>query len=191
MKLIDLLVQELPKRGGWPKKTNDILALRTFMVEHNIEFNATHGGEWFNDAGFGAVNSVSKDKYEAALAASKQVAWDGRGLPPVGLLCEFFNGGRYDCRDSVPKDGTEVKIVAHDKSEIGVDTAVFTWHGTDGAIHAEVCTEMLFRPIRTEAERKREDSIHGIASFAISYRDAAEIYDAIAAGKIPGIKLDD
>lgn len=51
----------------------------------------------------------------------------------------------------------------------------------------------FFRPIRTEAERKREDAIDDIASLigrGTFSQDAESIYAAIASGKIPGIRLE-
>lgn len=117
--------------------------------------------------------------------------WDGEGLPPVGTECEFFNED-YDCRESVPKNGTVVKIVAHQKTRKGQPLAVFTWLGERGGLHAEVCGEMLFRPIRTEAARQQEEAIDAIAN--LCHRgdpgdDATAIYNAIAAGKIPGVEV--
>lgn len=54
-----------------------------------------------------------------------------------------------------------------------------------------------FRPLRTEAEGKRDIAVMAIKELLIfDYGDdpkssAIQIYDAIAAGKIPGVKLED
>lgn len=52
-----------------------------------------------------------------------------------------------------------------------------------------------FRPLRTKAERKRDEvieSIFEILNAGVSTsQDAIDIYDAVAAGKIPGVKLED
>lgn len=48
---------------------------------------------------------------------------------------------------------------------------------------------LKFRPIRSEAERKRSDIIDALTNFTFR-GDATDIYDAIAAGKIPGVKLE-
>lgn len=56
------------------------------------------------------------------------------------------------------------------------------------------------KPLRTEAERKRNAAAKEMARHANSdehrkfnagLRNCLSIYDAIAAGKIPGVKLDD
>ncbi len=51
-----------------------------------------------------------------------------------------------------------------------------------------------FRPLQTKADKKRDEVINEIASMikrGTFYEDADRIYDAIAAGKIPGVKLED
>lgn len=204
MKLIDLLVQELPKRGGWPKGVERISMFADGRIFTDKSFAPVGfklprcSDGWHRGMSEQYTNEVLRDQYESALAASKQVEWNGRGLPPVGAECEFFNGDRFDCRQSVPKDGAKVKIVAHEESEIGSECAVFTWTGTDGALHAEVCTARLFRPIRTESERteserKRKEAVDFLMGY-MHHAGRAEIelvYDAIAAGKIPGVKMED
>jgi hypothetical protein len=198
MKLIDLLVQELPKQGGWPPYARKI----SMHADGNIYINGCYANRSFTlppcddgcsvDGDFKFDNSVNRNQYESALAVSQQPVWSGEGMPPVGCECEFYNDD-YDVRPSCPKDGQIVKIVAHQKSKSGLDLAVFTWTGERNGLHAEVCTEMLFRPIRTEAERKRDEATDDIASLIGSgtfSQDAESIYDAIAAGKIPGVKLE-
>lgn len=52
-----------------------------------------------------------------------------------------------------------------------------------------------FRLIRTEADRKREEAIAAMRNFATNYNNTAvihaieQVYDSIAAGKIPHITL--
>ena len=214
MKLIDLLVQHLGSQGGWPigaevcaqdndgevcfyteKGIHRRGGCAVWSIPVDVQSKLVKRRIFFIQAEDMVTSVVCREQYEAALAASKQVEWSGDGLPPVGCECEFFNGDRYDCRGSVPKDGAKVKIVAHDKSEIGTDIAVFTWTGMDGALHAEACTEMLFRPIRTETERKLEDGVADLQKAFLMASDTDDvgqvIWDHIAEGKIPGIKLAD
>lgn len=223
MKLIDLLVQELPKMGGWPESSREVCAVQDKDQEVKFVFSDSYlrfenksCGTWGSDTSnswldhnrvhrearnFDAnilcsdysFSKVSREQYEAALAASQQPAWNGEGLPPVGCECEFYNDD-YDVLPSCPKDGQIVKIVAHQKSKNGLDLAVFTWTGERNGLHAEVCTEMLFRPIRTEAERKRDEFINQLMKewlfLGHDREQAGSLYDAIAAGKIPGVKLE-
>lgn len=192
MKLIDILVQELPKSGGWPEGY-DVISTNGYK---NVWAYKTKGAISGRELHIRSETEghVTREQYEAALAASKQ-DWDGVGMPPVGCECEFFNDD-YDCRPSVPKNGATVKIVAHQKAPNGIDLAVFVWVGEMGCMHAEVCIERVFRPIRSEADRKRDESIHAMESElypctpALSNGICREIYDAIAAGKIPHIRID-
>lgn len=56
-----------------------------------------------------------------------------------------------------------------------------------------------FRPIRSEAERKRDEAIEEMIKIATMYTTKSlgldlafnSIYNSIAAGEIPGVKLED
>lgn len=210
MKLIDLLVQELPKRGGWP----DGAEIAVQDADSQICFSS-HGGvyankyqtDWYGgDWGDGDWSNpfidtiaddrheciVSRKQYESALAASQKPAWNGEGVPPVGCECEYsLNGGStwWKCKIDYIVGTQGVVMLCHTFE--GVQYVPFSSYGDS----------LKFRPIRTEAERKREvaaqalcDSCGGSGKvdenlgFGIMWLD---IYDAIAAGKIPGVKLDD
>lgn len=124
--------------------------------------------------------------------------WNGDGLPPVGCECEFYNGNRFYARDSSPEDGQKVKVVHHEVSGAGIPCAVFVWIGDDKSVKSEAAQEGLFRPISSEADNRRDaalDAIYGaITSAERAYNrsdEADKVYEAIAAGKIPGVKLED
>lgn len=265
MKLIDILVRDLHKFGGWPAGAVECVR---YVGEATIDFY-DETGNWNDDCSitYGAIavelvrnetiqcdrEEVSFKEYEAALAAkndgwiewsggecpvdgdtivdvryslaSKFIGskasdfdwvnryrpfithyrlhksveakpeWNGEGLPPVGCIVEFYNSDRFDCRTSVPDDGARVKIVAHDETPDGIPVAIFTWNSRDGGVGAEVCRAELFRPLRTEADRKRDAACRVISDILDENRDfqfdAKKIYDAISSGKIPGVKLED
>ena len=104
--------------------------------------------------------------------------WNGEGLPPVGVECESKQFAQIDWH--------KFRVVAIENG------CVFGfWNDKVG-----VCLDSKhweFRQLRTEAERKREDVRKAIyAAMNIIDGDIADaIYDAIAAGKIPGVKLED
>lgn len=112
--------------------------------------------------------------------------WDGEGLPPAGCECE----ARYRNAD---------KWVFF--RCVGVDCGVaFGWLGKEAATLG--CGSYEFRPLRTEAERLRDEA--GLALYhAINWNAEGEMvrpsrmedykkaYDAIAAGKIPGVKMEE
>lgn len=106
--------------------------------------------------------------------------WNGEGLPPVGCECECqFRGEWQKC--TILFSGKQIVVVM-----VGDDEYPFESKGS------------LFRPIRSEAERKRDDicdKIYGAMTNAKRKDNrsdmAEEIYDSIAAGKIPGLRLED
>ena len=205
MKLIDLLVQELPKRGGWPEGAESVV-----QDADDSEFYFFTGGPvknsgkswWFVDSDnrddnskwifFEGKNDIADDcnsaivtraQYESALAASQKPAWNGEGLPPIGCECEVsVDGGRSWCTYRAINEKNGVRLI-----EIGNLTEEFendNW---------------IFRPLHTEAERKRDEAVEAIDFYMPEFipdtpnefYHAKRIYDAIAAGKIPGVKLDD
>lgn len=107
MKLIDLLVQELPKRGGWPEGAEIAVQDADSQIcfsSHSDVYADKGQTSWFGgDWGDGDWNNpfidtiaddrhkciVSRKQYESALAASQKPAWNGEGLPPVGCECEY------------------------------------------------------------------------------------------------------
>lgn len=315
MNLIDILVEELPKRGGWPKSTNCITQDGDLKVEpaycHPSVAKCGDDGFWFLDSsrigGFKVdtlasdytTAIITREQYEAALAASKRCdhkwipsegrtqsgylcskcgnydgpgydwidwgggecpvlegvlvevkyrneknyhikgvnragrwswahygtdgdiiayrlhqpkeaeqakaddeddlnecigqatapLWNGEGLPPVGCECEYsLNGGKtwWKCKiDYIV--GTQGVVMLCDTFE-GVQYVQFSSYGN----------ALKFRPIRSEADRKRDDicdKIYGAMTNAKRKDNrsdmAEEIYDAIAAGKIPGVNLED
>lgn len=106
--------------------------------------------------------------------------WNGDGAPPVGVECEF------KCATG---ELVEVEITA-----IARNGVCFVECGKNGENYVSFSRE--FRPLRTEADKKRDEAIQGMAS-VIDYRNgcsskplAGWIYEAIAAGKIPGVKLE-
>ena len=207
MKLIDLLVQELPKRGGWPEVALSItqdndgsLCVWDTNDPHYDGLSWKHHtgnslmyfwhGEWAMPLASDHKESiVTYWQYKAALAASQKPTWNGEGVPPVGCECEYsLNAGKtwWKCKiDYIV--GTQGVVMLCDTFE-GVQYVKFSSYGGT----------LKFRPIRTEADKKREricDAIYGALTKAERQHnlsgEAEAVYDAIAAGKIPGVKLDD
>ncbi|EPT8927695.1 hypothetical protein ACVS99_004109 [Cronobacter malonaticus] len=184
MKLIDLLVRELPKRGGWPKLAKKI--------------HQDHDGEvwgWINEDDPQRIftldqvatnarprakdetyeNMVTRDQYEAAIAAAQQPVWDGEGLPPVGVNAEVsVDGGRSWCSYKATSENNGMRLV-----EIGNFTEEFRGNN------------WMFRPIRSEDDRRRDEIAKNInAAVDASGTLGHVLYDAIAAGKIPHIRIE-
>lgn len=187
MKLIDLLVQELPKRDGWPDGVDEIGqdydGELMFYVRGNprtriyLPLSSDHRDIYCHNG-----YKVTKDRYESALAASQKPAWCGEGLPPVGCECEcHVDEGVIHC--IVVGYDFDVKAVVMRNVPA---RKYFSIQVNSGRI----------KPLRTEAERKRDAAIEAMQIEADEgnnwiYSEYEIIYDAIAAGKIPGVKLED
>lgn len=205
MKLIDLLAQELPKRGGWPQNVThigqdydrELMFYGRGDVSTGIfldELAADHRKRGETAA------RITQEQYESALTASQKPSqkpsWNGEGLPPVGAKVEFFINPRLGySNDWIPDAGTEMEVVAHKTTTDGNDVAVCYW-GECGAGMSRCFVPESLKPLRTEAERKRDAAIEAMQREADEgdnwiYSEYEIIYDSIAAGKIPGVKLED
>ena len=100
------------------------------------------------------------------------IEWDGEGLPPVGTGVEVsVDGGRTWCTYKAISEHDGMRLV-----EIGNFTEEFQ------------SNNWTFRPIRSEADKKKESAIFAIAELcrgsASNGHSAELIYDAIKSGKI-------
>lgn len=112
--------------------------------------------------------------------------WDGEGLPPVGVECEI----RY--RNAANAEWVAFRCV-------GVDCGVaFGWSGKLPVAIDK--SEYNFRPIRSPEDGARDDATKEMNEVWREHAGKERngnlfsiyeiIYDAIAAGKIPGVKLE-
>ncbi|MEN0626668.1 hypothetical protein AAIG33_04405 [Phytobacter ursingii] len=192
MKLIDLLVQELPKRGGWP--VDNASGLYLFLEKNNITFEFDFDCAYFkNQHG----DTVNRAQYEAALAASQKVEWDGIGIPRVGCECELSNAVEfYTHAGSTDFDeGTIVVVGGTVNFGLGNFVAVKV-KGTNCITDINPC---FLRPIRSEADKKRKETIDLMDKrfkevLAAGSTEAmaifATVYDTIAAGEMPGANIE-
>lgn len=198
MKLIELLVQELPKRGGWPdgaeyarvtgfggeKILVDFLFPPAYTAYSKLNYSIEMVSHHIVDADSGVdYHMIRCDQYESALAEHQKPAWNGVGVPPVGCECEYISNGT---------SWGKVKVIGLDGEKIVIRPS--------GEIYYAITpsNKDVFIPFRTESERKHEAVLESICAVlemvAQDYKRSDEaklIYEAIAAGKIPGVKLDD
>ncbi|MGK3157095.1 hypothetical protein ACCY75_01270 [Enterobacter kobei] len=125
---------------------------------------------------------------------SQSNEWDGEGLPPVG--CEFLFGTHH----------TKAKCIAVGRDVIFASTG--NPDEKDGFYEEFVISihHSKFRPIRSEADKKRAEGVIALSRIdpnvaPFEYGDKLsdgsligsawyELYDAIAAGKIPHNRID-
>lgn len=176
MTLLELPVKELPKRGGWLaifRVFPDCNVAEKFISDFKVSYGTdSNCDQYIESEETGEI--LTREQYEAAIAAQQPV-WNGEGLPPVGAKVESFIDGEWKL----------VKVVYVGEPG-GKDEALVFDVKTTKPVWADE-----LRPIRTEAERKREEFV----SLVIGWMDHATpaeiefIYDKIAAGKIPGVEL--
>lgn len=209
MKLIDLLVQELPNRGGWPQGSQYIAADMDGRIDsYENEPELDHSKESWRDSVVGGyevadiipptkvsdwkTSIISREEYEASL-----FEWDGEGLPPVGAEVEVMSP-RLGWTKATVTAITDNWIIA--QYEDGIEFAGA--HRTVGYGGCWVSDyEGLFRRLKTDEEAERELQCEAaVASLQESLKSsgyglpdgaAKIVVDAIAQGKVSGLKLID
>ena len=190
MKLIDLLVQELPKRGGWPEGA--VTAWQStrdgevyFFKENGGYAEENNGGrKWYFEIarGRGEKHTVTREQYEAELAAAQQPVWDGEGLPPVGCRIEAFSGGEW----------VEAIVTYNEPPECHGDAAAWKEVLAFDCKTTRPFWTDEFRPIRSEADKRRDEAIAALKKLKpqLVGELAGYLYDEIADGKIPHIRIE-
>lgn len=105
--------------------------------------------------------------------------WDGDGLPPVGCECEYetkFDGWKPVRIELIKSEGIAFTWLDNSQSYNGLDCVGVQKSGS-------------FRPIRPGADKKKDESIGALSEYTLA-DEARDIYEAIAAGKIPHIRID-
>lgn len=120
---------------------------------------------------------------EAAIAAPQPV-WNGEGLPPIGCECEIS--------PPIHNAGTRVRVLCHDEG-----SAVCRILEGDKLHSLCQLQAKEIRPLRTEADRKRERTVDVICGLLEIDRQCGarttleRIYNWIEFGRIPGLRLAD
>lgn len=172
MKLIDLLVQELPKRGGWPEGVNRIhqdhdgevyawqdssckLLFRLGIIADNCRAYGTR--ESIEDM-------VTREQYESALAASKAVVGHDGWIQWAGGECPVDS-------DAI----VELKYRWHNQHQYSNDRAGdFDWAHTGSS--CDIIAYRLQKP--TKSEQVRADAWRSYAGIT-EKDDEADLNECI------------
>lgn len=127
------------------------------------------------------------DPQKWSILAERRAVWDGEGLPPVGTKCEVrisSNSPWFECEIVYSGESGAAFISTKDNSIDCVNAS---------------CPD-FFRPLRSPEDVARDESINAMRKVWWEYPGKEHngkvfsiyeiIYDAIAAGKIPGVKLE-
>lgn len=134
-----------------------------------------------------ATETDDEDDLNECIGQDVTQVWGGEGKPAIGEKCEHHSGGQW-----------EVVTIAGIYENLVTGFTDYWMVKEDGGSYT-VGNPYRFRPIRSEAERKRDEAVEAIDRYMPEfipdtpndYYNAKKIYDAIAAGKIPGVKLED
>lgn len=182
MTLLELLRQELPKRGGWPEGANecvqDYSGVVKFFDSDNLRFDgdrwvgSPRGNYYCNQydkirgltlSGDYATAIVTRERYEAT-------GWDVVGLPQIGVECEWQdkNTGQWQPVKIVYASEwvTVIREINEEKGDDLVEIAIENY-GDDA--------RLKFRPLRTEAERAIDEMVR---LSGVSIGAAKILYDA-------------
>lgn len=135
-------------------------------------------------------NRLEQDLNECIGQDVDMPEWSGDGLPPSGIDIEYRL-----TKVNYRNDFSRGRVIAYGISN------VFMEHWSSKNEFIQPLDKIEFRPLRTQAEKLRDEA--GLALYhAINWNAEGELvsqsrmedykkaYDAIAAGKIPGVKLE-
>lgn len=179
----DVMVNPLSNAGqAFWRHENSVMDIIAYRLHNTNEAEKVRASAWSAYAGITEADDESD--LNECIGQATWPLWNGEGLvPPVGCVCERSWAGDewLSCRILFASD----QIVVIKLEESGIEDAYNIG-------------DVTFRPIRPEAERRRDDicdKIYGAMTNAKRKDNrsdmAEEIYDAIAAGKIPGLRLED
>ena len=179
----DVMVNPLSNAGqAFWRHENSVMDIIAYRLHNTNEAEKVRASAWSAYAGITEADDESD--LNECIGQATWPLWNGEGLvPPVGCVCERSWAGDewLSCRILFASD----QIVVIKLEESGIEDAYNIG-------------DVTFRPIRPEAERRGDDicdKIYGAMTNAKRKDNrsdmAEEIYDAIAAGKIPGLRLED
>lgn len=181
---VNIMTKEWIEWKGGERPVTKGKLVDTKSRDHWVTENVYAGGlDWRHDGNFTDIIAWRPHANEQR-GQPTQAAWSGKGLPPVGVKCEHCPGGTTQVE-------WEVVTVAgiHENRMTG-----FTdyWLVRENGSSYTIGNPYRFRPLCNEAERKREDAIKAMinCSAVLLNPTATLIYNAIAAGEIPGVKLE-
>lgn len=154
MTLLELLRQELPKRGGWPEGA---VKATSYGFIPGVHF-------WDDNDFMMDYSDLTTRMVGEGLVTREQYGWDGTGLPPVGCDVE------YHC---YPDGWVIINIVARIKGATFIEWKSGTHKGGD-IIRGDFPLERV-RPLRTESERAIDEMVR---LSGVSIGAAKILYDA-------------
>lgn len=189
MTLLEILVRELPKRGGWPDGIEHLEQYTDGSLFCGPKYKSDFKFPRVDDYGY---DGVTREQYEAAYRLCKQLPseevpiWNGEGLPPLGCECQYRKHKKSEQSEwfnGVVKYASEFTVV--------IQPVCYPGETVGHPANFE------FRKISSEDDRKREElakALHIAAGAALIDLGGIgplylELADKIIAGEIPHLKI--
>lgn len=161
----------------WPHTgyESDIIAYRLHQPTKSEQVRAA---AW--NAYAGITRADDEADLNECIGQDAAPVWNGEGVtPPVGCVCErSWAGDEWQSCKIIFASG-QIVVVKLKES------------GREDAYNIGEVAFRPTRPIRSEADRKRDEAVKTIMLTGWCQTAAEEIYDLVAAGKVPGMKLED
>lgn len=182
----DVMVNPLSNAGqAFWRHENSVMDIIAYRLHQQTKSEQVRADAW--NAYAGITEPDAESDLNECIGQDAAPVWNGEGLPPVGMEIEY-SFAKVNYRT----DFSRGKVLAYGMQN------VFMEHWASKNEFIQPLDKIEFRPIRSEADKKREDALDAIyGAIAIAERahnrsdEADKVYEAIAAGKIPGVKLED
>ncbi|URY99547.1 hypothetical protein 6991_0013 [Klebsiella phage 6991] len=186
----DVVVNPFSNAGqAFWRHENSVVDIIAYRLHKPTKSEQVRADAW--NAYAGITEADDEADLNECIGQDAAPVWNGAGLPPAGCECEYqykVHGSEWCPLECVAVDGK----------------AVFGWsNNTPVALRSNTHN---FRPLRSEVDKKREEAIMSLAKsggaapfkYGEKLSDGQllgsmwyELYDAIAAGKVRGVKLED
>ncbi|HFP9276842.1 TPA: hypothetical protein ACHOYS_001937 [Klebsiella quasipneumoniae subsp. similipneumoniae] len=186
MTLLEILVRELPKHGGWPKGIEKLEQYPDGSLFCGTKYKSDFEFPIVDDYGY---DEVTREQYESALA-SVEPEWNGEGLPPVGCECEYLDSNNEWYPVTIKYASNQIVVICGMTNIFGEEQE------TEIAKDIQL-DKPQFRPIRSEADMKRDElakALHiAVGAAPVELGGIGPVYlelaDKIIAGEIPHLKI--
>lgn len=173
-----IMVNPLSNAGqAFWRHENSVMDIIAYRLHQPKKSEQVRADAWNAYAGITEPDGVAD--LNECIGQSPVPLWNGEGLPPVGCVCERSWAGDEWLRCEILFMSHQIVVVKLKES------------GIEDAYHIGDVAFRQVSPERTEAEIKREEAVKAITLTGWCQDFAEEIYDLVAAGKVPGMKLED
>ena len=175
------------------RRAEDTEGVRVTRAEWQAAVDALKVAEGIADAEAGNLIPLDDVKakyveYSPAMHAQRAgrvtrvVAWNGEGLPPVGVVCDIYDESPHHHYEK--HVGLSAEILAHTVSEEGGRVAVYKV-AIKGESHYHALVAHCFRPIKTTEQVAAEEREKAAVDLfvTINWKDGRQDWERLSEGR--------